>query len=117
MESRRLSGITSRKQVALDAGGLILQDGQGQAIVVAGLGIADLRLSLLKLGLAQFNDGAQSHGVTCLGEIESKVGLSEQLLSHGNALESRVGIQPTGTNVPGNPVAEIEQAVLGGLSF
>jgi hypothetical protein len=42
----------------LQAGGLVAQHGLRQAVVVAGLCVGDFGLSLLQLGLAEFDDRA-----------------------------------------------------------
>jgi len=53
--------------------GLKRERGLREAVIVARLNVADLRLSLLQLCLAQFNDRAQTHFVACLRKCESKV--------------------------------------------
>jgi hypothetical protein len=54
----------------LEAGRLILQDCQGEAVIVGGLRVTNLSLCLLELCLTQFNNGTQPQAVTCLGKIE-----------------------------------------------
>lgn len=53
--------------------GLRCERGLRKAVIVARLNVADLRLSLLQLCLAQFNDRAQAHFVACLRKCESEV--------------------------------------------
>jgi hypothetical protein len=51
----RTNACRMNEYILLDSRGLVGQDCQAQAVVVAGLGVANLRLRLLKLGLAQLN--------------------------------------------------------------
>lgn len=57
-----ISRFEARRPKALrsDSRGLVRQNGQVQAIVISGLGIADRGLRFLKLGLTQFNNGTES---------------------------------------------------------
>ena len=95
---------------------LILQNGQSEAVVVTCVNIADLRLGLLQLRLAEFDDRTQPQPVAGLGKIEGEVGLLEQLLGYGEAIIGGLGIEPTVTHVAGDAGHEVAQSFLRGLS-
>jgi hypothetical protein len=57
-------------KIYLEACRLILQDCQGEAVIVGGLRATDLSLRLLELRLTKFDNGTQPQAVTCLGKIE-----------------------------------------------
>jgi hypothetical protein len=52
----RTNACRINERILLDSGGLVGQDRQAEAVVVASLGVANLSLCLLKLRLAQLNN-------------------------------------------------------------
>jgi len=66
----------------------------GQAILVASISVGDVGLGFLELGLAEFDDGAQTQVVTGLRQIEGEAGLLAQLLKIKRAQCRRLRSRP-----------------------
>ena len=79
----------------------------GQAILVLGIGVGDVGLGFLELGLAEFDDRAETKIVAGLRQIKSEAGLFAELLSDRKALESTVGILPGNSHVTCDVVAKV----------
>src|SRR5579862_4404774 len=101
----------------LEVGNLEVQNRHGQPVLVVGLGIADLRLGLLQLCLAQFHDGSQAKFVAGLRKVQRQVGLLQKLTADVEPLISRGGVEPAGAHVAGDTVLQVSQLLLGGLGL
>ena len=86
---------------------LVAKHSQSEAVFIACLCVADLRLRLLQLRLAQFDDRAQSQLVARLGQVKRLIGLVQELSSDAHTFVSSVSIQPCSADVTRDPVAQI----------
>src|SRR5579864_1475037 len=87
----------------------------GETVVVSSLGIADFGLRLLKLRLAQLNDGTQPQLVSRLCQVERQIRLIQQLLRDGQPAVCGACVEPAGSYITRNSVAHVAQTLVSGL--
>src|SRR5689334_1345188 len=79
----------------------------GEAVLVGGVGVGDVRLGFLQLSLCEFHDGAETQVIAGLGEIQSEAGLLAKLLRDRKPFVGTVGVLPGDADVAGDVVAKI----------
>lgn len=79
--------------------------------MVPGIGVGDVGLGFLEVGLAKFNNRAETEVVTGLREVKGQASLLAEQASDGEAFVSTVGVLPGSAHVAGDVVAETGEAL------
>src|SRR5690242_10973648 len=113
--AEEFSGIASRIGLLLHSPELEIQVSDLALVIVLGADARNFRLGLVKLRLAELDDGTEAQSISRLRQVESLGRFSQKLSSHLQTLVSRVGVEPGGANIANHAILQFSEVLFLGL--